>query len=493
MKKTTFAALSIAFFIISGFSMVYAQMDGMQRGMMGNFQEMRINFDEAQRLVQRYLARNNLQMRLNSDHLHSYYGFYEFHVEKHGKPTYLVAVNGYTGQMLYETWLGQIVSIVDLSETTVEELPKIVIKPHEQIVRSGTAFSLDITGEGVRKLSGYQFDLTFDSEVLQAKDMVEGPFLKRDGADTFWKKTVIDNSKGQVSATAARITKGGVEGTGVLATVTFEAIKKDETVVALENLILSGPKGEAVSVSVSGTTVIVKGEETPWDVNRDGRVDILDLVMVGQRFGERITLHEPPDPDVNRDGIVNVLDLVLIGQHFGEDYTTASPLYAVVREDVLGRLSSKQLKSLQKALSALESMSNPSHGAVVARNSLRRWLVQIKPKVTETRLLQNFPNPFNPETWIPYQLKEASDITIRIYTVTGQLIRTLSPGYKPAGIYTSRQRAAYWDGQDSTGQRVSSGVYFYSMIAKPLHRDKHGFGDFTATRKLIVQNVISDE
>ncbi len=91
-------------------------------------------------------------------------------------------------------------------------------------------------------------------------------------------------------------------------------------------------------------------------------------------------------------------------------------------------------------------------------------------------LLQNFPNPFNPETWIPYQLKEGSEVTIRVYSATGDLIRELEFGYKPAGLYTSRDRAAYWDGRNRFGLPVASGVYFYNIQA----------GDFTAVRKLTI-------
>ena len=90
-------------------------------------------------------------------------------------------------------------------------------------------------------------------------------------------------------------------------------------------------------------------------------------------------------------------------------------------------------------------------------------------------LLQNFPNPFNPETWIPYQLREKGEVAIRIYSAAGELVRELDLGHKSAGLYVSRDRAAYWDGRNKFGAEVSSGVYFYSIQA----------GDFSAVRKLI--------
>ena len=81
----------------------------------------------------------------------------------------------------------------------------------------------------------------------------------------------------------------------------------------------------------------------------------------------------------------------------------------------------------------------------------------------QSQLLQNYPNPFNPETWIPYQLSEDSPVSVSIYDTTGQLVRTLSLGFQAAGFYNSRDRAAYWDGRNSLGERVASGVYFYKL------------------------------
>ena len=94
----------------------------------------------------------------------------------------------------------------------------------------------------------------------------------------------------------------------------------------------------------------------------------------------------------------------------------------------------------------------------------------------ETALHANYPNPFNPETWIPYQLASPENVTLTIYTVNGQLIRTLAFGHQPAGIYQNRSRAAYWDGRNELGEKVASGVYFYTLTA----------GDFTATRKMLI-------
>ncbi|RKU33023.1 hypothetical protein C6496_22885 [Candidatus Poribacteria bacterium] len=81
----------------------------------------------------------------------------------------------------------------------------------------------------------------------------------------------------------------------------------------------------------------------------------------------------------------------------------------------------------------------------------------------ETMLLPNYPNPFNPETWIPYHLANASEVTITIYDVRGMLIRQLNLGHQHAGYYINRGRAAYWNGRNTVGERVASGVYFYQF------------------------------
>jgi len=91
-------------------------------------------------------------------------------------------------------------------------------------------------------------------------------------------------------------------------------------------------------------------------------------------------------------------------------------------------------------------------------------------------LLQNFPNPFNPETWIPYQLAQDGDVVIRIYNQNGRMIRSLYLGKQNAGIYVAKERAAYWDGRDDTGERIASGAYYYTLRA----------GDFSATRKMVI-------
>ena len=94
----------------------------------------------------------------------------------------------------------------------------------------------------------------------------------------------------------------------------------------------------------------------------------------------------------------------------------------------------------------------------------------------ETSVLPNYPNPFNPETWIPYELAKSADVSVSIHSADGKLVRTLALGHKPAGIYADKSRAVYWDGKNSQGEPVASGIYFYTFTA----------GNFTATRKMLM-------
>ena len=95
-------------------------------------------------------------------------------------------------------------------------------------------------------------------------------------------------------------------------------------------------------------------------------------------------------------------------------------------------------------------------------------------------LLQNFPNPFNPETWIPYQLAQEADVTIRIYNQHGQLVQTLNQGIQQAGSYLTKDRAAYWDGRNNAEEYVASGVYFYTLDLRG------GNKYFKATEKMVI-------
>ena len=199
------------------------------------------------------------------------------------------------------------------------------------------------------------------------------------------------------------------------------------------------------------------------DVNGDGIVNILDLTAVSGQFGET----GENLADVNEDGQVNILDLVMVAGAFGQEAAAPS-----ARAVSLARLTAADLEQwLSEARSASRPGGLSYRRGIVVLEQLRANLIP-----EETALLANYPNPFNPETWIPYQLATPAEVTVTIYAATGAVVRTLSLGHQRAGDYASRPRAAYWDGRNALGERVASGVYFYTLHA----------GDFAATRKMLI-------
>ena len=119
-----------------------------------------------------------------------------------------------------------------------------------------------------------------------------------------------------------------------------------------------------------------------------------------------------------------------------------------------------------------------NQAAFVSEDASRHITLKVSaaPAATHTLLGQNFPNPFNPDTWIPYALASDAYVAINIFDVRGRLIRRLVPGHQEAGFYMERSEAAYWDGKDNSGQKVASGLYFYTLQ----------LGDFKATRRMLI-------
>ena len=109
-------------------------------------------------------------------------------------------------------------------------------------------------------------------------------------------------------------------------------------------------------------------------------------------------------------------------------------------------------------------------------SELLHLLAEMTATPETTALLPNYPNPFNPETWIPYHLSKDAEVIVTIYDMRGVAVRELVLGHQAAGVYQSRGRAAYWDGRNAFGEPVASGVYFYTLTV----------GDFTATRKMLI-------
>ena len=202
----------------------------------------------------------------------------------------------------------------------------------------------------------------------------------------------------------------------------------------------------------------------PWDVDKSGEVNIFDLVLVASNFG----VADAEKGDVNSDGKVDIFDLVLVANHFGEaSGAAAAPSIVSARTN----LDDYQLHRIQSVIRQLEHEPNAE-----TRHVLNLLRILVDQPITETRLLTNYPNPFNPETWIPFRLSTPHQVTIEIYTASGQLVRSLPLGVLPAGGYTTKERSAYWNGKNDWGTPVSSGLYFSTLRLGQVSADLQSAG-----------------
>ena len=328
-------------------------------------------------------------------------------------------------------------------------------------IHAGDTFTLDISARDIFDLAGWQFDIAFDPTVLEAVDISEGDFLKI-GSTTLFQSGSIDNVAGKImKLSAARLSTQGVTGTGTLVQVTFKAKSAGETELALQNFQFGSTTGEAIPAGPHQIRITVEERLATGDVNRDGRVSILDLILVAQQLGQRVPVGSAVD--VNGDGVVSILDLIRVAQ--GIAGSPAAPAVGVKSADAA---------MIEAWIAQARLEDDGSLAFKQGIEKLQRLLASLIPK--ETALLHNYPNPFNPETWIPYQLAESAEVTLTIYDINGKLVRRLALGHQAAGMYRSRSRAAYWDGRNQLGEPAVSGLYFYTLTA----------GDFTGTRRMLI-------
>ena len=370
----------------------------------------------------------------------------------------------------------------------------VVNSPHPgEDMEIGSTFTQDITIENrhatrsTLPLSAWQMDVVFNPLILEVVGVSEGDFLTEAGTvSTYYTEKM---SSGRISVSQARGGQTGIAlapgDKGTLLTITFKVLVLAEEGLQIHNILLlssedtKDPDGTldriSYSILVTDVSVATHQSSTTEDVNQDGMVNILDLVAVAGSIG---SVSPNPRADVNGDGFVNVLDLITI-------YT--SPHWT------------KSVPSIEGAKDSEPALNAPSVSDNLDPATVRAWidLAQVEDDgsaifnlgianleallasriPSETKLLLNYPNPFNPETWIPYQLSASADVSVSIYAVDGCLVRRLDLGHQTAGIYQSKSRAAYWDGRNSFGERVASGLYFYTLTA----------GDFTATRKMLIR------
>ena len=232
------------------------------------------------------------------------------------------------------------------------------------------------------------------------------------------------------------------------------------------------------------STVGAGGVNRKADVNGDGKIDFKDVLAVltsvdaALAAGEDVSVEEEPaeptepvDHPVEDDTTDGDDDTV---EEMWEGDEANAP--AIGPGSIGTGMSLLQASDVRRWIRDAKA-ANAYPAGIAALERLLAALTRVEAPPKKTVLLANYPNPFNPETWIPYQLSDPAEVTVSIYSVDGKLVRTLELGQVPAGIYQSRSRAAYWDGRNAAGEPVASGVYFYTLQA----------GEFTATRKMVIR------
>ncbi len=249
-----------------------------------------------------------------------------------------------------------------------------------------------------------------------------------------------------------------ISDTKVTVELTFNGnIQTDSRLIfTVEEGAIAGYSGSAFTAEIPVTA----GLEA--DANNDGVVDLQDLVLVASNYGQTGT----NSADINGDGVVNIDDLTTVAGAL--DNAGAAPS---VHPQILELFTAADVKLWLSHAQQL-NLSDPT--SLKGILFLEQLLAALLP--TETVLLPNYPNPFNPETWIPYHLAKDADVTLTIYDTNGQLVRQFGLGHQAAGRYHNRSHAIYWNGKNELGEHVASGVYFYHLSA----------GDYSAMRKMVI-------
>ncbi|MCZ6677135.1 MAG: dockerin type I domain-containing protein [Candidatus Poribacteria bacterium] len=399
-----------------------------------------------------------------------------------GTQSYTVTVNelpfaldGSVPSYWWRVRTGSFGGVSDWSEAASFIRCAVRVMPLRRRVNLGEEFPIEVWVESVKDLAGFQFDLQWTNPnvlefvtVTQFRDIFGESGLGQQPAG------LADQENGVYRDVIATTTEpSGVSGSGLLLGVLFRARNTGVSEIQLENLTLADSNGQPIHCNPHPSKIIVEASVRPWDVNRDGVVNIFDLSIVARHIGQPIPTDVEIYPDVNEDGVVDLSDFVRVGSHFGESYSADEALEAPSIQYLkpVSPATRKRLHSIY-----LNLLSTPANSPAFIRTLqvLRHLLSPSIP--ARDLLLQNYPNPFNPETWIPFHLTSASPVTIEIHDAAGLPVRQLNLGHLTPGRYVSRTTAAYWDGTNEQGEPVASGIYFYTLSTKSLR----------ATRKMII-------
>ena len=254
------------------------------------------------------------------------------------------------------------------------------------------------------------------------------------GVDTARSKLYWTNSRGRVQS-------ANLEGRKIEKIVDGLGNPGD---MVLSNSITAPAKAPTTDAEQTAST-------SKYDINGDGSVDSADVDMLLLAVLAELT---DAKYDVNGDGEVDAKDVRAVNKNVDPGAASAPTLLGT-------KLSAVQIDRLKEQIDLLIASGDRSPDTMRILTYLQQLIVMARPE--KTQLLANYPNPFNPETWIPYELATDTTVKITIYNTQGVVIRTLELGHQSAGYYTGRDRAAYWDGRNALGEQVASGIYFYQF------------------------------
>ena len=326
------------------------------------------------------------------------------------------------------------------------------------VVSVGQTVTLDLNVEDTTDLTRLKLELRWYTTDYSIVSVAEGDFLKQNSGLTFFVPGKISSEKVE-EIEILRLSGGSATGSGVLASITIKghtigygrSIYFDAELLTPSSEVIPHAEQSSFRLEVVAS----------WDINGDGEVNSTDLLIVAGKMGDY-----DDTADLDGDERVTVADFVIVASHLGESVTSEAPS--------LVKGSGVSHKTVQWWIDMAQAANDGSLTFQRAISNLEGLLMARHPDTTA--LLPNYPNPFNPETWIPYHLAHPADVTLTIYGTTGVMVRQLDLGHQLAGYYTDKTQAAYWDGRNNLGERVGSGVYFYQLQA----------GDFSSTRKLVV-------
>ena len=302
--------------------------------------------------------------------------------------------------------------------------------PGSLVIGSGKVYWTEMTGTSSGTINSANLAGTGATELADIRAVPSGIAVDGSRSKLYW-----TNSRGRVQS-------ADLDGSGIRGVVGGLGSPGD---MVLNNSI-EAPTTETPPPTPGGGTTSNK-----YDVNGDGTVDGTDVDALLLAVLAELTHAKY---DVNGDGAVDVKDVRAVNRNLDTGAAGAPTLLGM-------KMTAVQVDRLQEQIDLLIATGDRSPAAMKTLIYLQQLIVMARPE--KTQLLANYPNPFNPETWIPYELATDTDVRLTIYNTQGVVIRSLQLGHQSGGYYTGRDRAAYWDGRNALGEQVASGLYFYQL------------------------------